>query len=100
MRHLYFPILAGGCMFVSALHAQNERPNIVFIMADDLGWNDLGITGSDYYETPNIDKLASEGVFFDNAYAAAANSAPSLFYDRYLYSETRSIYCESFSERR
>ena len=38
MRHLYFPILAGGCMFVSALHAQNERPNIVFIMADDLGW--------------------------------------------------------------
>ena len=62
MRHLYFPILAGGCMFVSALHAQNERPNIVFIMADDLGWNDLGITGSDYYETPNIDKLASEGV--------------------------------------
>ena len=62
MRHLYFPILAGGCMFVSALHAQNERPNIVFIMADDLGWNDLGITGSDYYETPNIDKLASEGI--------------------------------------
>ena len=55
MRHLYFPILAGGCMFVSALHAQNERPNIVFIMADDLGWNDLGITGSDYYETPYID---------------------------------------------
>ena len=43
MRHLYFPILAGGCMFVSALHAQNERPNIVFIMADALGWNDLGI---------------------------------------------------------
>lgn len=102
MRHLYFPILAGGCMFVSALHAQNERPNIVFIMADDLGWNDLGITGSDYYETPNIDKLASEGVFFDNAYAAAANSAPSraCFMTGLLYSETRSIYCESFSERR
>ncbi len=50
----------GVCLY-QPLHAQNERPNIVFIMADDLGWNDLGITGSDYYETPNIDKLASEG---------------------------------------
>ena len=33
--------------------------------------------GSDYYETPNIDRLAAEGLLFDNAYAAAANSAPS-----------------------
>lgn len=46
-------------------------------MADDLGWSDLGVTGSDYYETPNIDRLASQGVRFTNAYAAAANSAPS-----------------------
>ena len=53
------------------------KPNIVFILADDLGWTDLGIMGSDYYETPNIDRLAAEGILFDNAYAAAANSAPS-----------------------
>lgn len=54
-----------------------SKPNIVFILADDLGWTDLGVMGSDYYETPNIDRLASEGILFDNAYAAAANSAPS-----------------------
>lgn len=53
------------------------KPNIVFILADDLGWTDLGVMGSDYYETPNIDRLAAEGLLFDNAYAAAANSAPS-----------------------
>lgn len=53
------------------------RPNIVFILADDLGWTDLGVMGSDYYQTPNIDRLASEGLLFDNAYTAAANSAPS-----------------------
>lgn len=53
------------------------KPNIIFILADDLGWTDLGVMGSDYYETPHIDRLAAEGLLFDNAYAAAANSAPS-----------------------
>ena len=41
-----------------------KRPNIVFIMADDLGWTDLACYGSKYYETPNIDRLASQGVRF------------------------------------
>lgn len=64
--------------FAQAQTAVNsEKPNIVFILADDLGWTDIGVMGSDYYETPNIDRLASEGLLFDNAYAAAANSAPS-----------------------
>lgn len=59
------------------LQAKVRQPNIVFIMADDLGWADLKVTGSDFYETPNIDRLASQGMLFTNAYAAAANSAPS-----------------------
>jgi len=49
--------------------AQN-RPNIVFIMADDLGGRDLPVYGNQFNETPNIDKLASQGMLFSNAYAA------------------------------
>lgn len=52
-------------------------PNIVLINIDDLGWTDLSCNGSEFYETPNIDKLKSKGVWFPVAYAGAANSAPS-----------------------
>ena len=48
-----------------------DRPNIVIILIDDLGWRDLGCTGSGYYETPNIDRLAGQGMRFTDAYAAA-----------------------------
>lgn len=53
------------------------RPNFVFILIDDLGWTDLGFTGSAYYETPRIDALAGEGVVFTSAYANAPNCAPT-----------------------
>lgn len=56
---------------------ENNKPNIVLINIDDLGWADLSFQGSKYYETPNIDKLREQSMFFDNAYAGAANSAPS-----------------------
>jgi len=46
-----------------------KRPNIVFILADDMGWTDLGCYGTDLYETPNLDRLATEGVRFTDAYA-------------------------------
>lgn len=54
-----------------------ERPNLLLIYADDLGWRDVGYQGSDFHETPNIDRLASEGMVFTQAYAGAANCAPS-----------------------
>ena len=54
-----------------------NKPNIVYINVDDLGWTDLSVQGSNYYETPNIDRLASQGMTFTNAYAAAANCTPS-----------------------
>jgi arylsulfatase A-like enzyme len=52
-------------------------PNFVFILIDDLGWRDVSCMGSGYYETPNIDRLAAQGVRFTNAYANAPNCAPS-----------------------
>ncbi len=55
----------------------NARPNILLINVDDLGWKDLGYMGSKYYETPNIDRLSSQGMIFTHAYSAAANCAPS-----------------------
>lgn len=52
-------------------------PNVVLIFADDQGYRDTGFTGSDFYETPNLDRLAKEGMVFNNAYAGAGNCAPS-----------------------
>src|SRR5881392_80546 len=56
--------------------ARNGRPNIVFILADDLGWTDLGCQGSKYYETPNIDRLAAQGLRFTSHYHSQ-NCAPT-----------------------
>ncbi len=56
---------------------KEEKPNIIYINIDDLGWKDLGAMGSEFYETPHVDALAQEGVVFTNAYASAANCAPS-----------------------
>jgi arylsulfatase A-like enzyme len=53
------------------------RPNLVFVLADDLGWTDLACQGSGYYATPHIDALAARGTRFTQAYAAAPNCAPT-----------------------
>jgi arylsulfatase A-like enzyme len=53
-------------------HANDERPpNVVVILADDLGWSDLGCYGADLHETPHLDRLAQQGVRFTSAYAAS-----------------------------
>ena len=57
--------------------ARNATPNILFVFLDDFGWKDTGYMGSDFYETPNLDKLARGGMIFDNAYSCAANCAPA-----------------------
>ena len=64
---------------IALMEAQQskEKPNILFIIADDLGWKDTGFNGSQFFETPNLDKLAAQGMFFTNAYANAPNCAPS-----------------------
>jgi arylsulfatase A-like enzyme len=61
----------------SALAADPRRLNIILIVVDDLGWADLGCSGSTFYETPNIDRLARRGVRFTAAYAASPVCSPS-----------------------
>jgi len=53
------------------------RPNLVFILADDLGWADLGCCGSTFYETPHLDQLAAKGMRFTDAYAACSVCSPT-----------------------
>lgn len=57
--------------------AASPRPNIVFILIDDLGWSDLGCYGSRFYETPVLDCLAQEGTRFTDAYASAPVCSPT-----------------------
>ena len=79
---LALPPVAGAGTTVAAEAAPPGRPNIVVVMADDLGWADLqggrasGGTGNPYVDTPALDRLAEEGAAFDNAYAAT-NCAPT-----------------------
>jgi len=54
-----------------------KRPNIVFILIDDMGWKDVGSYGSEFYETPNLDQLAEDGMKFTNAYAASPVCSPT-----------------------
>lgn len=54
-----------------------SKPNVIIILVDDLGWTDLGCMGSPLYETPNIDRMVSEGVIFTNAYAASCVCSPT-----------------------
>src|SRR6188508_3080684 len=56
---------------------QESRPNIIFILADDLGWGDLSCYGRPDYRTPNIDQLALQGTKFTDAYSASALCTPS-----------------------
>ena len=54
-----------------------SRPNVVFILIDDMGWKDIGCYGSSFYETPNLDRLRAEGMLFTDAYAACPVCSPT-----------------------
>src|SRR5215471_17001099 len=66
----------GSAAMVGAA-AQSRPMNAVFILADDLGWRDVGCYGSGFYETPYLDRLARESVRFTNAYAACPVCSPT-----------------------
>jgi arylsulfatase A-like enzyme len=75
-------LAVAGSTFLSGLlsgcPSNGGKPwNIVFVLADDLGWNQVGYHGFDFYETPAIDRIASEGMHFTDAYAAAPVCSPT-----------------------
>lgn len=61
----------------SSVRRSSSRPNIIFILADDLGWGDLSCYGRPDYQTPNLDRLAKQGTRFTNAYSASAVCTPT-----------------------
>lgn len=72
MKHVIL-LLLFGCITLSA----TDRPNVVFLLVDDLGYGDLACYGSSFNETPNIDRLASEGAKFMQSYSACTVCSPS-----------------------
>jgi arylsulfatase A len=66
-------------LFLLALSpvASSAPPNVVLFLIDDLGWKDIGCQGSEFYQTPNIDRLAADGVRFTDAYATCAVCSPT-----------------------
>lgn len=69
--------LVSACNKVDKKEETSKKPNVLFILVDDLGYADLSIMGSKYYETPNIDKIAKSGTIFTNGYAACTVCSPS-----------------------
>jgi len=99
-QHLIWAMLCLVTGITSCMKEAGSLPNIIMIVADDLGWRDVGFMGSDYYETPNLDQLASEGMVFHHAYASAANCAPSrACLMTGMYSTAHGIYTVSPSDR-
>lgn len=75
-------LLAGGCGSPAQNRqtgrpTSNRAPNIIVILVDDLRWDELGVTGHPFVETPNIDRLAREGALFSNAFHAVPLCSPN-----------------------
>ena len=80
MKSFYKSFVIGLALFLAFFTAgalSPKKPNILFILADDLGRHQIGAYGSTFYETPHIDKLAKNGLKFSNAYAASPVCSPT-----------------------
>ena len=83
--HIYFNLigLLSLCIGLAssprleAAESSGKPPNVVFFLVDDLGWSDIGVYGSEFYETPNVDRLAAEGMLFTDGYAASPICSPT-----------------------
>lgn len=73
-------LIASLTIFFLSGFGKSERegkPNVIFILVDDLGWKDVGVFGSEFYQTPHVDNLASDGILFNNAYASCTVCSPT-----------------------
>ncbi len=70
-------LLFAAVFAVAPLAAASPPPNVIVVLVDDLGWMDLGCQGSDFYQTPNIDRLAASGMRFTDGYASCAVCSPT-----------------------
>jgi arylsulfatase A-like enzyme len=76
-KHLLVLLCTGSVAVAAVAQQGNSKPNIVVILADDLGWKDLSAYGSTFYETPNLDALAAKGVKFTNNYSSSPVCSPT-----------------------
>lgn len=76
MKKIFFTVFS--LVFGNGAFSQT-KPNVIFIMADDIGYQDFGCYGAEKIKTPNLDRLASDGVRFANAYSPASTSSPSRY---------------------
>lgn len=70
-------LAVSGLLFHGSVHAATERPNIVVVLADDMGWGDSATYGNELIKTPNMDNLAKQGLKFNQCYSAAGVCSPS-----------------------
>jgi len=77
MKHLVFSLSLVLFALSGRIEADETRPNLIWIMADDLGWGDLGSYGQPVIKTPRLDRMAAEGMRFTHYYAGATVCAPS-----------------------
>ncbi|MCY1723509.1 sulfatase [Prolixibacteraceae bacterium Z1-6] len=77
MNRITIAIVITSALITGCTTVSTEKPNVVLILADDLGYNQVGCYGTNYYKTPNIDKLAADGIRFTDAYAACLVCSPT-----------------------
>ena len=93
MNKFYLTLFA--LLLPLAVWAEAKKPNIIFIMADDLGWQDVSYMGADFFETPNIDRLAGQGMRFTAAYSGGTTTLRTdacLSHDRHLHASPSHLY--------
>ena len=76
-RRSFLQTIAAGALTAAEARTASARPNVLFVLMDDLGWHDLGPYGNDCIDTPNLNRFAAENVRFTQAYAACPVCSPT-----------------------